>query len=180
MTRTLLTYGAVSGAITIGSAILGMALSGGDSTHLAGLEWLGYLVMILALSVIFVGIKRHRDQELGGVIRFGQAFMVGLGISLVASAVYVIAWEINLALTDYAFMDQYAASVIEAEKAAGASEADLARLTAEMEQAKQQYDNPLFRIPITFAEIFPVGLLVSLIAAAVLRTRAGTQAPVIP
>jgi len=32
-----------------------------------------------------------------------------------------------------------------------------------------QYANPLFRLPMTFAEIFPVGVLVSLISALVLR-----------
>ena len=38
-----------------------------------------------------------------------------------------------------------------------------------MEKFKQQYANPLFRVPATFLEIFPVGLLISLISAAVLR-----------
>lgn len=173
MTKTMLLYGGASGAVTIGSAIVALNLASGESTHWAGLEWLGYLTMILALSVIFVGVKRYRDRELGGVIRFGHAFLLGLGISVVAGLVYVVAWEINLALTDYAFMEQYTASMIEAEKAAGISEADLEVLTAEMDQMVESYKNPLFRIPITFSEIFPVGLLVSLIAAAVLRTRGG-------
>ena len=38
-----------------------------------------------------------------------------------------------------------------------------------MEQFKVQYANPLFRLPMTFIEIFPVGVLVSLFAAALLR-----------
>jgi hypothetical protein len=179
MKRTILLYGGASGAFIIGTAILSLALSGAESTHLSALEWLGYLVMILALSVIFVGIKRYRDEERGGVIRFGQAFLVGLGITAVASVIYVIGWEINLALTDYAFMDQYAASLIEAKAAAGANAAELEALVAEMARTKEQYANPLFRVPITLLEIFPVGLLVSLIAAAVLRTRGGASTPVL-
>jgi hypothetical protein len=35
--------------------------------------------------------------------------------------------------------------------------------------AKVQYANPLYRLPMTFAEIFPVGLLVSLVTAGPLR-----------
>lgn len=171
LTRTILTFGSAAGAITIGSAIGGLALSGGDSSHLGSLEWLGYLVMILALSLIFVGVKRYRDVELGGVIRFGQAFAVGLGISVVASAIYVVAWEAYLALTDHAFIEQYTAAVIQSKKAAGASAAELQALSAEMQEMKDQYANPFFRVAITFSEIFPVGLLVSLIGAAVLRTR---------
>jgi hypothetical protein len=31
------------------------------------------------------------------------------------------------------------------------------------------YDNPLYRLPMTFAEIFPVGLLVTLVSAVLLR-----------
>jgi hypothetical protein len=173
MTRKILVYGSVSGAVTIGSAILALGLSGGESSHLSSLEWLGYLVMILALSVIFVGVKRHRDEDRGGVIGFGEAFRVGLGITLVASVIYVVVWEVNLALTDYAFMEQYVASVLEAEKAAGASEAELQALATEMQQMKERYANPLYRVLMTFSEIFPVGLLVSLLAAAVLRTRKG-------
>ena len=56
-------YGALAGTVIISTAILTIALAG--ETHLAGAQWLGYLVMIVALSLIFVGIKRYRDQELG-------------------------------------------------------------------------------------------------------------------
>jgi hypothetical protein len=38
-----------------------------------------------------------------------------------------------------------------------------------MEAFKLQYANPLFRLPMTFIEIFPVGMLVSLVSALVLR-----------
>jgi hypothetical protein len=31
------------------------------------------------------------------------------------------------------------------------------------------YANPVFRLPITFVEMFPIGVLISLISAAVLR-----------
>lgn len=169
MKKIILTYGVISGAVIIGTILLSLAWASGDSSSMSSLEWVGYLVMIVALSVIFVGVKRYRDQELGGIIRFKTAFLVGLGITAVASVIYVAAWEVNLALTDYAFMDQYSASLIEAKKAEGASEAEVQELAAKMEEMKESYANPLFRVPITLLEIFPVGLLVSLIAAAVLR-----------
>ena len=88
MNRMILSYGAVSGAVIIASM---MGLTGGSDAGAS--QWFGYLVMILALSVIFLGVKRYRDQELGGVIRFGKAMAVGLGITLVASVVYVATWE---------------------------------------------------------------------------------------
>ncbi len=132
-------------------------------------EWVGYLIMIVALSMIFVGIKRYRDRELGGVIKFGTAIFLGLGITLVASVIYVAVWEVNLELTDHAFIDQYTESIIAGKQAEGVEGAELEALTAEMATLKQRYANPLFRVPMTFLEIFPVGLLISLLAAAVLR-----------
>ena len=169
MKKTIVVYGLIAGAIIAASAVISLALSSGSSEHLAQLEWLGYAVMIIAFSVIFVAIKGYRDQQLGGVITFGTAFSVGIGVSLIASVIYVVVWEVNLSLTDYVFIEEYTQSYIEAEVAAGASEADLAALRSEMDVMKERYGNPLFRLPITFLEIFPVGLLITLVSAAVLR-----------
>ncbi|MEM9333550.1 MAG: DUF4199 domain-containing protein [Pseudomonadota bacterium] len=168
MGKLIATYGLIAGAIISAVVALSLTLENA-SDHLAGLEWLGYAVMIIAFSMIFVAIKSYRDRELGGVIKFGTAFGIGIGVTLVASLIYVVAWEINLHLTDFAFMEEYTASMIEAKAASGASEAELAEYRAEMDVMKAQYSNPLFRLPITFIEIFPVGLLITLISAAVLR-----------
>ncbi|MEX2122826.1 MAG: DUF4199 domain-containing protein [Woeseia sp.] len=97
----IFTYGIISGLVVIGTAVLALALSGGEET-LHAQEWLGYLIMLIALSMIFVGIRRYRDRQLGGVIRFGTAMLLGLGIAAVAGVVYVAVWEIYLAMTDYA------------------------------------------------------------------------------
>jgi DNA-binding CsgD family transcriptional regulator len=51
----------------------------------------------------------------------------------------------------------------------GVSGAELEKLRAEMETMKQRYASPVHRLPITFLEIFPVGLLISLISASLLR-----------
>lgn len=168
MIRFSLIFGAVAGLL-IAATFLWSALSPSEDRYAS--EWAGYLVMIVALSAIFVGIKRYRDRELGGVIKFGQALMLGLGISLVASVVYVAGWELHLALTDHAFIEEYSAGVIEAKKEAGLAGPELDELVASMEEMKGTYAKPLFRMPMTFLEIFPVGLLVSLLSAAILRNR---------
>lgn len=170
MTKHITIYGVIIGAVVIGSAIFSLSISG-DDTHFAGLEWLGYLIMFVALSMIFIAVKRYRDQELGGVINFKTALLLGLGISGVAGVVYVAAWEVNLMATDYAFAGEYADSIIESEKAEGISDEDLEKLTADMDKFVEDYKNPAFRVPMTFLEIFPVGLVISLISAAILRNR---------
>jgi hypothetical protein len=45
------------------------------------------------------------------------------------------------------------------------------RIAAGMEEFKLHYANPLYRGAMTFAQIFPVGVLVSLVSAALLRNR---------
>ena len=168
MKRIAIVYGAIAGTVIIGSIILSLSLSGFESSA-STMEWLGYLIMIMALSVIFVGIKRYRDQDLGGIIKFGTALKAGLGITVVASLIYVVAWELNLVFTDYAFIGEYTEAVIEERKAEGLSGQALKELEMEMENMTAQYAKAWFRLPITFMEIFPVGLLISIISAAILR-----------
>ncbi len=95
--------------------------------------------------------------------------LAGLGISAVAGVIYVIGWEITLAVTDFAFVDSYSKAAVEAARAKGASAADIEAVVAQMAEFRRQYANPLIRLPMTFVEIFPVGILVSLISAALLR-----------
>ena len=169
MQKIILTYGAITGLIIILSMMLGIyaAHAGADSFFAS--EALGYTIMIIGFTTIFVATKKYRDEELGGIIKFGSAFKVGLGISLIAGVVYVFVWEINLYLTDYAFIDEYTASIIEQALNSGASATELQETIASMESMKENYANLFFRLPMTFTEIFPVGLLISLISAALFK-----------
>lgn len=167
MLRTILIFGLAAGLVVALPMNLMMIFGKhGDGSHSMVT---GYLLMLLAFSFTFVGVKRYRDRTLGGVIRFLPALLVGLGISAVASLIYVAAWEITLHTTDFAFIDDYSRAMIDGARAKGASADKLAKLTAEMATMRTQYANPLFRLPMTFVEIFPVGLVVSLVTAGLLR-----------
>ena len=162
MKRSIFTYGTIAGLIIIVTNMISLVYGRGQA-------WFGFLVMFIAFSAIFIAIRQHRDDTLSGVISFAAAFLMGLGISAVASVVYVAIWELYLAVTDYGFIDTYATSMVEAKELGGASESELAQVAAEAEKFRVQYSSPLFRLPMTLLEIFPVGLLVSLVSAAVLR-----------
>lgn len=129
----------------------------------------GLSVMLVAMSFVFVGMKRYRDVESGGVIRFRRALGVGLLIALIAAIAYVLMWEVYLALTDYRFMNDYIARLIRDAQASGKSASEIATLTAELEPYREMYANPLLRLPMTFSEIAPVGVLVAIVSAALLR-----------
>jgi hypothetical protein len=162
-----LIYGLLSGLVVSGVIVAGMAFAPeGGAFHSV---WFGYTVMLVALTFIFVGVKRYRDVERGGTIKFLPAFLMGLGIAAVAGVAYCCVWELYEASTGYRFMDDYIAAMTRELRAEGASAAEIARQTAEMDGMRASYANPLFRVPMIFLEIFPVGLLVALVSAALLR-----------
>ena len=169
MLRKILAYGFVAGLIAGIPLSAFVVATEGHHTPIAWGMVIGYVTMLIALSTVFVAIKRYRDTELGWVIGFWPALGLGLGISLVAGILYALAWEATLGITHMDFAATYANTLIEQKKAAGVSGDALARFTAEMEQFKVQYANPLYRFPMTFTEIFPVGVLVSLVSAGLLR-----------
>lgn len=162
MMRPILIFGAISGTVVILTNTISLILDHGDA-------WLGFLVMFIAFSSIYVAIRQYRNDTLGGVISFTTALLIGLGISGVASVFYVLGWELYLAMTGYEFIDTYSDSMVAAVSESGAGEAELSQAKQDAEQFRKQYLNPLFRLPMTFVEIFPVGLLVSLVSAGILR-----------
>jgi hypothetical protein len=168
MTRFILRYGIIAGLIVAVPWVVYMFRLPADAKDMGGL-WQGYLLMLVALSMVFLGIKHYRDRVLGGVIKFGPAFMLGLGISAVASVLYMLGWELSQSLSKFDFADFYARSIVDAARAKGASAEELARASAQAQEFLRSYANPFFRLPMTFLEMFPVGILVSLISAGLLR-----------
>ncbi|HYI42389.1 MAG TPA: DUF4199 domain-containing protein, partial [Sphingomicrobium sp.] len=151
-------YGGTAGAIVVAIVFLVVSL---DLPGHFETPWFGYLVMLVALSLIFTGVKRYRDVECGGVIRFSRALGLGLAMAVVAAVIYVVGWELFLAVTGRDFMADYTASMIDNMRADGASAAQIAATEAHMREFGLKYRDPLFRTPVTFAEIFPVGVLVA-------------------
>jgi len=170
MQKLILKFGLIAGSIVSAFMLISISFIG-DLIDFGTGEILGYISMIAALSAVFIGIKSYRDKELNGTIGFAKAFQVGLLITLVASLIYVISWVIYINTSDSDFINDYKAYMIaELEKSAESQEVMEQKL-AEIESATEMYQNPIAQIAITFLEIFPVGLLVSLIAAALLQKK---------
>ncbi len=170
MLKIIVRYGLIAGVIVATPMIWSMARMPADARVEAMGGYLrGYVIMLVALSMVFLGIRHYRDRVQGGVIKFGRAFLVGLGISTVASVLYVIGWEVASAISDFDFAQAWSNSMIEAARAGSGGPADVERATAEAADFVRLYSNPMFRLPMVFIEIFPVGIVVSLISAAILR-----------
>lgn len=167
MFRIMLVYGVIAGVLMIAVIAIGVQLNGGDFSD--GSQLQGYLIMILASSLIFVGVKRYRDNTLGGVIKFWPALKLALGIAVVACVSYVLAWEVYLAVSGIDFAGQYMDSMRASYEAEGLSGEALQAKLQPMQDMMALYEKPWFRMPLTLLEPLPVCLVVALISAALLR-----------
>lgn len=170
MKKIVLINGLIAAALIAGISAALLWSAGPDANH-AQSEWLGYLVMIIGLSMIFVGIKQHRDNNLGGVIGFGTGFQVGLFITLIASAIYVLSWEAYYQTGGQDFIADYQASYLEQMRADGADAEEIDAMAKRMDDFAAHYQKWYVRWFITLTEIFPVGLGITLISSLLLRTR---------
>ncbi len=174
MRKNVLVFGTISGLIVSTFMFVSMLLYSKD-THGAGSMLVGYTAMLVAFAFVFVGIKNFRDKYNDGLITFGKAFKVGFLISLIASTFYVITWMFELKFFFPDFMEHYAKSMIQHSKDSGASQAVIDKQLIEMEHYKEMYKNPLFVVLFTYLEILPVGIIVTLISALILKKKNKTQ-----
>jgi len=170
MKKIVVTCGIIGGLISIGWYIFSVQVFKLDMSMNARL-FFGYASMVLAFSLIFVGVKNFRDNYNGGVISFGGAMKVALLITAVASTVYVGVWLIDYYFFTPDYMEKYAASVLAGLKASHANQARIDKEMAQITEYAKIYKNPFFNALMTYAEIAPVGIVISLIAALILKNK---------
>jgi len=168
MKRIVLVFGGIAGVLNSLFMVSSMAYYY-SSSKFEGSMVLGFSAMILSFSLIFVGIKKWRDEQNDGSVSFGKGFLIGLYISLIASTMYVVSWMIEYHFFMPDFMEKYMAFGIEQVKASGGSQIEIAAKQVEMEPYKKMYENPLQFALITYTEILPVGIVVSIISALILK-----------
>lgn len=170
MNKNTLIFGLVAGVISSIWLMIFPFLDASAFDYDKGMIY-GYTAMIIAFSFIFIGIKDFRDRFNDGMISFGKAFKVGFLITLIASTVYVLTWLVAYYFFMPDFFDVMMASYQKKLIADGVSQEELAANMAQMTEYKEMYKNPLFNAAMTYTEIFPVGLLVSLIASLILKKK---------
>ncbi|KAA3650383.1 MAG: DUF4199 domain-containing protein [Bacteroidetes bacterium] len=168
MKNSVFKYGIIGGLIV--SLFMCATLPFMDkNTDFANSELLGYATMLVSYTSLFFGVKSYRNNKLNGVISFKKAFMVGLYIALVISSMYVLTWLIlsNYFLPNFAI--DYFNSSIEALNNSGLSQAEIDAQIQTMNVWMEYYKNPLFKAALTYLEILPLGILVTLFSAAILK-----------
>lgn len=171
MKRIVLTYGLIAGVIVGTMLLITMPMYKSGALNLDNGELLGYTTMTIALSLIFFGIKTHRDKNLGGEISFWKAVQVGLLIMLVAGVLYALSWEISYRNIGEEFTAKMTQHYMDKMKEDGATEAELAKAKADWESFSEMYKNPIIRFGVTLMEITPVGVILTLLSATLLRRK---------
>jgi Protein of unknown function (DUF4199) len=174
MRKVTLTYGLLAGAIVSVLMLLAIVLWGKGAINFDNSMFIGYASMVIALSMIFFGIKSYRDNYQNGAIKFVKGLQVGLLITLLASLMYAASWETfyqTIPEIKATFMDKYAEHTLNQMKAKGASPAEIDQKAKAMADMAEIYKNPVIRFGFTVLEILPVGIVITLVCAAALRRK---------
>jgi hypothetical protein len=170
MRRIIWINGLIGGAVIISLFFIFNALSPVENCDYSKSMVMTYAAMVVGFTSIFFGIKTYRDKDLGGSISFGKAFLIGLYISLIASAVYAIGWQAFSHLLMPGHMEAYGSCDIENFKQEGHTALEIAKKEADTKQMLETLKNPILGPLMIFSvEIFPVGLAISLLCAAILK-----------
>ncbi|SRR5579871_579348 len=167
MKKNIVIYGIIAGVVVSGLMLVSMSIKMDYDISL----FVGYASMLIAFSLVFVGIRNYRDKYNNGVISFGKAFKIGIVIVLIASTIYVIVWLIDYFYFVPDYLEKYAAHMLDRLKAGGASQIEIDKQAKEMAEQVRMYKNPLFNALMTYVEILPVGLIVTLISALILKRK---------
>jgi hypothetical protein len=173
MKKNILIFGLISGAVS--SLMMVATVPFADRIGFDKGAVIGYTAIVLSFLLVFFGIRSHRDNVGNGQITFTKAFAVGISITLISCICYVVTWEVLYFHFLPGFMDKYGAHMIEKLKASGAGPAAIQAQLQQIQKYKEMEDNPLLNAAMTFIEPFPIGLVITLISAAVLRRKPQSQ-----
>ena len=174
MKKTIIKYGLISGGVAVVcQSIITLTLKsyGFDKAGFANSAYFGYALIILSMAVIFFGIKAFRDKENEGQVTFTKGLLIGLGIALISSVCYSLAWLVVYYNFIPNFMEDYATFCTNQLKERGASALELAKNEAQMQQFKDLYKTPFGIFAVTLIEPLPIGILGALVSAFILKKK---------
>jgi hypothetical protein len=169
MKKTVLTFGLISGLII--SVLMAGSLLVADKIGSGHSMALGYTIMVASFLLVYFGIRSYRDDTLAGQISFGRAFVCGFLITLITCVCYVAMWEVLYFNFMPHFMDGYFAAEIHKVQTSGLDPTVVAAQVAAIQHSQQLYQNPLVNMAYTFIEPLPVGVIMTLVSAAILRRK---------
>lgn len=172
MKKTVLRFGSISGFILVKLSAISYLTIGTDPNNYALSEIVGYTSMVLSLAIIFFALMHHRKKQ--GHLNFGQGFVIGLGISTIAALLFAIFDVFYTTVIEPDFMTNYMNYYVEQIKNnPNLSETD--RMTQLVELEAYADMSPAFMGFIMFVTVWMIGIIMTLIAAAIFKSKKATQ-----
>ena len=160
-------YGIIAGLIVLVAMFVSVNLSGNELTYKQS-EIIGVGGQFVAFSTIVFAILKHKKEQ--GSMSFGEAFKIGMIITVIATAFWVIGWliyvSINPEVVDAMFNKQ-----MDMIRSSGGSEEEIAKKLEDAKTMIESYKNPLVKIVVSIIEIFPTGIAITLVTALFAKTR---------
>ncbi len=154
-----LKYGIAGGLV---SSILGTLnwLLVAQTIGVSASQALGYISITLSLLCIPFGVRYFRDRLNNGAVNFGQAFIIGLGITGIAAIVMAIHSMLFFAFQKEEFI---------AWQRKDLSPTELAAFNEQLAQMPEFAYTPWFQGIVMFFMVFLIGAVVNLISALLLK-----------
>ena len=175
MKKIVLTFGLISGVMI--SVLMDGSILISSNTGSAHSMALGYTMMVASFLLVYFGIRSYRDNILSGEISFGRALACGLLITAISCACYVVTWEIVYFTLIPHFMDSYFAAQVHHVQASALDPATKDAKILAINHSQQLYQNPLINMAYTLIEPLPVGVIITLVSAALLRRKEPLPSP---
>jgi hypothetical protein len=175
MVKTALIYGVISGLILVAS--FGFTIPDEGEIDFRKGETIGMVVMVISLALILFAIRAYRKALDQPVFTFGQGFRIGILTALIASVIYVAGWMVFFESVGDNFTTQYKEYYISQINTDNAlTDDEKVQQISDFERGVDEYTNSAgTRILMTFTEIFPIGFLITLISALLLRKKGAVQ-----
>ena len=174
MKKIVLTYGLIGGGIL--ALMMAITFPFHEQIGFDRGVYVGYTSMVLAFLMVYFGVVSYRDNVAGGSVTFGRAFAVGLLISLITMACYVVVWEVVYYNFMPDYLDQYTVYALEQARLAGKTADEIAQQAKEMQEFMEMYKNPLVNIAFTLLEPLPVAVVFTLVTAGITSRKRATRA----
>lgn len=172
MRKIVLVYGIIAGIILGAMLFVTAPLFDSGVLNFDNGMYVGYATMVVSLSLVFFGVKSYRDNQQKGVITFGRAFKVGIFITLVASVLYALSWEVAYHTVSKGFTEKMSVTYEEQIRKEAKNDAELNEKLESSKKTMELYDkNPVVRFGFTLIEVLPVGIIITLLSAALLRRK---------
>lgn len=160
-------YGLVAGVIALITMFVSVSLSGNELTYKQS-EIIGFGGQFVAFSTIVFAILKYKKEN--GSISFGEAFKIGMIITGIATAFWVIGWLIYVSINPEVVEAMFSKQMEMIRNSSGTEE-EIAKKLEDASAMQESYKNPLVKIVVSIIEIFPTGLAVTLVTALFAKTR---------